>query len=544
MMYDIFFISKSKNEIFDSLKKDLPLLKYSASIHDAQNKSLTEFFWVVWDDIVVDSSFKFDYVPDDWSKEYVHKFKNNISYDGIFLIPKNYKITKKEEKHRFFVKKKLVDIIASTPRSYDVFEIDTYEEYEFALKHSQTEMFWMSSRNIIADIPDLYFDHSNTYDRNINHVFIHQVGDEQLYNGVFLCSIHALLTPKEIEHRHIVNRKEWDVVASKPKPYDVFEIDSYEEYEFALENSTTEMFWIIPPDVELEKSFKFDIYFSHNQTYDRNTNHAYLNGKYHDGVILCSKKASFSRREFEWRFIANKKESPMIVSTPKPYDIVFISYQEPNADENYQQLIEVYPHAKRVHGVKGIHRAHIAAANLCNTNMFWIVDGDALLVDNFNFDYQVAKWDSHTVHVWRSQNPINGLVYGYGGVKLFPRELTVNMDVNKLDMTTSISSKFKAVNEISNITNFNTDPFNTWKSAFRECAKLSSRIIDRQKDVETQERLQVWCSVGHDKPFGKYSIAGAKSGALFGSKHKDNTSQLKLINDFEWLKEKFNDVTV
>ena len=36
------------------------------------------------------------------------------------------------------------------------------------------------------------------------------------------------------------------------------------------------------------------------------------------------------------------------------YDIVFISYKEPNADEVYAKLKETYPMAKRVHGVDGI----------------------------------------------------------------------------------------------------------------------------------------------------------------------------------------------
>lgn len=44
------------------------------------------------------------------------------------------------------------------------------------------------------------------------------------------------------------------------------------------------------------------------------------------------------------------------------YDIVFISYNEPTADANYAALKERFPIAKRVHGVKGIHQAHIKAA--------------------------------------------------------------------------------------------------------------------------------------------------------------------------------------
>jgi hypothetical protein len=220
------------------------------------------------------------------------------------------------------------------------------------------------------------------------------------------------------------------------------------------------------------------------------------------------------------------------------YDIVFISYSEPNADENWFKLKSKYPMAKRVHGVKGIHQAHIFAAKQCFTNMIWIVDGDAVIVDDFEFDFIADRGDF--VYVWRSQNPVNGLTYGYGGVKLFPREATVNMDVNKPDMTTSISKHFKPMPQISNITAFNTDPFNTWKSAFRECVKLSSKVIDRQKNNETDERLNAWSTKGKDKEFGEYAILGALEGIKYGTEHKDDVESLKKINDFTWLKEQFN----
>ena len=219
------------------------------------------------------------------------------------------------------------------------------------------------------------------------------------------------------------------------------------------------------------------------------------------------------------------------------YDIVFISYNEPNAEENWNKLISRFPLTKRVHGVKGIHQAHIAAAKKCFTNMFWVVDGDAQVVDNFDFSYRTNVQD--TVYVWRSKNPINGLEYGNGGVKLLPRSMTINMDLSKPDMTTSISSKFKPIMEVSNITAFNSDPFNTWKSAFRECCKLSSKIIDRQKTDESNERLTAWKTKGANQPFGKYAILGAIAGAEYGIENSNNIEALKKINDFDWLTEKF-----
>ena len=188
------------------------------------------------------------------------------------------------------------------------------------------------------------------------------------------------------------------------------------------------------------------------------------------------------------------------------YDIVFISYKEVNADKHFNELYKRFPIVQRVDGVQGIHKAHKTAASKCLTKMFWVVDGDAKVLDDFNFDFMPEKRNENVVHVWRSKNPINNLEYGYGGVKLLPRRLTLEMKEDTTDMTTSISNRFRAMEQVSNISVFNTNAFNTFKSAFRECVKLSSKVIDRGDDKETDSRLNVWCTVGKDKLYGEYAI--------------------------------------
>tara|TARA_B100000900_G_scaffold411946_1_gene432665 strand:- start:1730 stop:2410 length:681 start_codon:yes stop_codon:yes gene_type:complete len=224
------------------------------------------------------------------------------------------------------------------------------------------------------------------------------------------------------------------------------------------------------------------------------------------------------------------------------YDIVFISYYEAEARQNFDDLYKRFnsigvlgDRVKHVKNVKGIHNAHYEASKLANTSYFFVVDGDAVITQDFTFDYYTQVED--IVHVWKCKNPINDLVYGYGGVKLLPTLLTRSMDKTTVDMTTSISDKFEVVNEVSNITKFNTDEWSTWKSAFRECAKLASKTIDRQEQGETDERLKTWTTVGHDRPFGKYALAGATAGMEFGL---SSGSDLRLINNFDWLKEQFN----
>ena len=219
------------------------------------------------------------------------------------------------------------------------------------------------------------------------------------------------------------------------------------------------------------------------------------------------------------------------------YDIFFISFFEPNAEKHWRQLTKRFPMAKRIVNVEGVHNAHIAAAKKSFTKMFWVVDADAEILSDFNFDFKVSEWDLETVHVWKSKNPINDLEYGYGGVKLLPKFKTIEVDTKSIDFTTSVSQNFKSVEQVSNITHFNTDPFNAWKSGFRECAKLTSKIIHRQDDNETDQRLHTWCSVGEDRQFGKETVAGANAGKNFANTHPQD---LYKINDWAWLKHEFS----
>lgn len=232
-----------------------------------------------------------------------------------------------------------------------------------------------------------------------------------------------------------------------------------------------------------------------------------------------------------------KNVSKKIAHLPR-YDIVFLSYDEFAAEDNFKKLKARWPRALRVHGVKGIREAHKAAAKLVTTSMFYVVDADAELVPNFNFDKQSALPLS-PVCVWYSLNPVNGLKYGYGGIKLFSTQAVLDYADSYVDFTTSVSGGLAVIPEVSNITRFDTDPFSAWKSAFRECVKLSSKVIDGQLDTETNARLHAWCTIGLGE-FGDFAMAGANEGAIFGKTFFNQPEMLRLINDFEWLEKKFN----
>jgi|LakMenE01Jun11ns_1017448.scaffolds.fasta_scaffold9841145_2 hypothetical protein len=448
-MYDIFLVSKSAvcNNYWQTFKKRYPRsqkIDNVTSFDQIKSKAFTKFFWVVWEDLLVDESFDFSYKVSQWDNNYIHVYKNGEFFDGVYLISKTANISQREFENRFFV------------------------------------------------------------------------------NG----------------------KKEIDIVASHPKPYDIYYIDTYDEYLNAIETATTDMFWVVWKEVVVNSKFKFDFKVP---KYEQHIPHVFKNGKFFDGICIFPRTVKVTQREFENRFYVEKKEIDIVASIPRIFDIFFISYNESNADENYKALLTKVPFAKRIHGVKGIHQAHLQAAKESTSEMFWIVDGDAQVLEDFEFtvpqipyyNLQERNHFNETVHVWKSQNPINNLTYGYGGIKLFPKKLTLNMDLTKPDMTTSISNNFKVMPTVSNITQFNTDPFTTWRSAFRECVKLSSNVIDRYYDKETDHRLQIWCTEGIENKYGEYAIDGAIEGKKYGENNIGNLQALSKINDFDWLKDKF-----
>jgi hypothetical protein len=218
------------------------------------------------------------------------------------------------------------------------------------------------------------------------------------------------------------------------------------------------------------------------------------------------------------------------------YDLFFVSYEEPNADENWERLSSRFPHAKRIHGIKGIDNAHKACAARSFTKMFWTVDGDTVVDDGWEFDYQPTVWDQDYLHVWYSRNPVNGLSYGYGSIKLWPKGRVLQFQHPWLDFTGSVGG-MKIMPETIAVTRFNTSPFETWKSAFRECVKLVENLRIDPNDVESRSRLDAWMTRTSDVDFSEWCQIGAADGVSW---HVENEGDLSPINDFDWLKNRFH----
>jgi hypothetical protein len=214
------------------------------------------------------------------------------------------------------------------------------------------------------------------------------------------------------------------------------------------------------------------------------------------------------------------------------YDLFFLSHHEPQAEIHWLTLQKNNPHAKRVDGIDGILNAHRFCARQARTSNFFVMDADNEILDAMDFSVRLPDYDKDFVHIWRARNPMNGLIYGWGGIKLFPRKLLLDQQEMPLDMTTSFPLKIMPV--VGSVTHFNSDPFNTWRSAFRECAKLVGH-----DDPESRERLAAWCTVANGS-YSDWCLRGASMGRDHGITCKADPSLLMKINDWTWLRSLFD----
>jgi hypothetical protein len=230
------------------------------------------------------------------------------------------------------------------------------------------------------------------------------------------------------------------------------------------------------------------------------------------------------------------------------YDVVFLSYDEPNADLHYADLCNKVPWAKRVHGVKGSDHAHKAAANLSETDWFITVDADNIVNPKF-FDLDLDTTDSKIqVYGWCARNKINGLRYGNGGLKVWKKEFVLNMQTHENSTSDRGQVDFCWEDGYQNFPKVYSDsiitasPYQAWRAGFREGVKMT--LLDGVKvppqEIQQQiwwhniHRLRMWSTVGMHEENGKYAILGARMGTYMTNCTDWNYVD---VRDFEKLRE-------
>ena len=208
-------------------------------------------------------------------------------------------------------------------------------------------------------------------------------------------------------------------------------------------------------------------------------------------------------------------------------DFVYISYMEPNKEENWADLKNKVPWAKRVDGVKGFDSAHKAAAEVAETDFFISVDGDNIIDERFLLQtLDFTKTDRKAVHRWRAKNIINDLVYGNGGLVGWDKQTCLNMHTHenakdkKAEIDFCWTVKHENLHNCYSTSVINSEPFQAWIAGYREGVKMSLNQGEHIKPEDFMKTiwgpnlriLSTWMTVGADVENGKYAMLGARMG--------------------------------
>jgi hypothetical protein len=221
-------------------------------------------------------------------------------------------------------------------------------------------------------------------------------------------------------------------------------------------------------------------------------------------------------------------------------DIVYISYDEIEAEENFKKLKDLHPTAKRVHGVKGMEQALVAAAEASDTPWYYAVFAKTAIEPSFKFDFVPDYFQQPKHYIFNCRNRVNGLEYGHMGMVMYNCEMVKNGPgyyTDKMGLDYTISFPTESIPLLSCHGNFDTSPYQTWRTTFREVAKLS--LFNSQKpDLETEYRLKVWTTKA-EGPYAEWALKGAADGVEFFEETGGDLEKMKASFDWEWLRERF-----
>jgi hypothetical protein len=133
------------------------------------------------------------------------------------------------------------------------------------------------------------------------------------------------------------------------------------------------------------------------------------------------------------------------------------------------------------------------------------------------------------MRVWQAVNPVNGLTYGYGGLKLIRRSALREMG-EAVDVLAALPGRIEFAQRTAGITRFNQSPFHAWKAGFRECAMLARGSEYGMADDDAHQRVDAWM-LSRSGEFAAYAAAGATEGVSFARQAVRDPQQFDHLND-------------
>ena len=564
---DVFFVDRGNvesRERFERLKEKFPeiqktrfLNSWVDTINRCINRSNTELCWILNSELDY-SNFNFNYYPDPWQMQMVHVFGTQWSHWGTtFMVNKttfadNTKYVKIIEhlNNLNFVKDRKAK---ATNNTHDVYLIDHGNDDLEKIKNYLTNVASKEitvvkyNQNYVTTIKDIV---SNINTKKEHHIWIcSSICDYQNFDFTYI------VDPFSKDNLHVFpsnNQKFGDTFfIDVNMTQDVIEnLDKLQSYPKVSYNQTLKTSRLPPPVIDvitdthvgslnIDFSYPYAIFRTENIDtvdnepmclWDNESKNILVTTTGGSRIIVPREAKDIVKNElYDYPYIKTASK----LGKSKPLDIVFLSNGELCADENYEHLLAVTKglsnRVVRVDGVDGRVEAYHAALEASESNWAFTVFAKLKVNSKFDWNWQPDRLQIPKHYIFHAKNPINGLEYGHQGMIAYNKKLTLANQGKGLDFT--LDDPHETVELLSGVATFNTDPYATWRTAFRETIKLKSDYSEI-----AEQRLNAWLTIA-EGDFARDCLQGAQDAVEYYDSVTGDIEELKKSYEWAWLKE-------
>jgi hypothetical protein len=564
---DVFFVDRGNaesRERFERLKEKFPeiqktrfLNSWVDTINRCINRSNTELCWILNSELDY-SNFNFNYYPDPWQMQMVHVFGTQWSHWGTtFMVNKttfadNTKYVKIIEhlNNLNFVKDRRAK---ATNNTHDVYLIDHGNDDLEKIKNYLTNVASKEvtvvkyNQNYVNTIKDIV---SNINTKKEHHIWIcSSICDYQNFDFTYI------VDPFSKDNLHVFpsnNQKFGDTFfIDVNMTQDVIEnLDKLQSYPKVSYNQTLKTSRLPAPIIDvptdthvgslnIDFSYPYAIFRTENIDtvdnepmclWDNESKNILVTTTGGSRIVVPKEAKEIVKNElYDYPYIKTASK----LSKSKPLDIVFLSNGELCADENYEHLLAVTKglgnRVVRVDGVDGRVQGYHAALEASETPWAFTVFAKLKVNNKFDWNWQPDRLQIPKHYIFNATNPLNKLVYGHQAMIAYNKKLTLANTGTGLDFT--LDDPHESIDMLSGVATFNTDPYSTWRTAFREVIKLKSDYSE-----VAEQRLNAWLTIA-EGDYAQDCIQGSQDAVEYYDSVTGDIEELKKSYEWAWLKE-------
>ena len=564
---DMFFVDRGNIESkdrFEKLKLKYPeiqktrfLNSWVDTINRCINRAHSSLCWILNSEYDY-TDFSFNYYPNQWQMNMIHVFGTQWSHWGhTYMInretfgedTKYIKIIEHLNNLNFVKDRNAI----ATNNLYDIWLIDhgndlteveaTLERYSSGKKVNVVKYdanYLQTFRNLVKQMPDKKEDYVwvcssicdyskfefsyvvDPFSKDNLHVF---PSDRQKFGDTFFIDVNKtkeiIESIDNLQAYHKVNYNQ--TLRTKRLPAPVFNVENDThvgsidiDYNFPYAIFQTE-----PVEVSDQEPISL---------WADDTKNILITSTGGSRIIVPKEAKDIVKKElYDYPHVKTASK----LGASKSIDIVFLSNGEQCADENYKHLLAVTKHTDnrvvRVDGVDGRVQAYHAAVEESNTPWAFTVFAKLKVNTKFDWGWQPDRLQIPKHYIFHAKNPVNGLKYGHQGMIAYNKKLTLSNQGKGLDFT--LDDPHETVELLSGTATFNTDPYSTWRTAFREVIKLKSDYSDI-----AEQRLNTWLTVAEGE-FAENCLQGAQDAVEYYDSVTGDIEELKKSYEWAWLNE-------